>query len=441
MPPIIEVRNISKEYVLGHLQRRKENFRELLVRGLMQPFRKASKAAQDSAANERFWALRDISFDVQQGDVVGIIGRNGAGKSTLLKIISRITDPTEGFIKMRGRFASLLEVGTGFHPELTGRENIFLNGAILGMRKSEIVSKFDEIVAFSEIEQFLDTPVKRYSSGMYVRLAFAVAAHLNPEILVVDEVLAVGDMSFQKKCLGKMSEVSQGGRTVLFVSHNMVAVENLCRRGIVLTKGKLVFDGPAKDAVDHYLRSVSGEGAHGHAIDLKSAPRADTGRAPVLERIEFLTADDRPFNGSLPIGSPLKIRVHFPLAKPTDSFNVGLGFDNIFGQRVFTAHSFFEPDRSHGERVGPQVFVCDIPSLTLLSGEYTLRVWLDIGNTEADLVDDAARIHVIDSDYYGTGRVPWNGTFVLKHHWYLDEDAGQQADLAVTSQQASKVAR
>ena len=441
MPPIIEVRNISKEYLLGHLHRRKENFRELLVRGLTQPFRKLTKSEEASVDNDRFWALRDISFDVQQGDVVGLIGRNGAGKSTLLKIISRITDPTEGFIKMRGRFASLLEVGTGFHPELTGRENIFLNGAILGMRKAEILSKFDEIVAFSEIEQFLDTPVKRYSSGMYVRLAFAVAAHLNPEILVVDEVLAVGDISFQKKCLGKMSEVSKGGRTVLFVSHNMVAVENLCRRALVLTKGNLVFDGTAKDAVDFYLRSVSGEGSHGHAIDLKNAPRADSSRAPVLERIEFYTGDQA-FNGSLPIGSPLKIRVHFPLANPTDSFNVGLGFDNMFGQRVFTAHSFFEPDRSHGERVGSQVFVCDIPSLTLLSGEYTLRVWLDIGNGEADLVDDAARIHVIDSDYYGTGRVPWNGTFVLKHHWYLEEDApANQSALAVPTLQSEKAAR
>src|SRR5262249_51100802 len=441
MPPIIEVRHISKEYVLGHLHRRKENFRELLVRGVTQPFRKWGKSAAPSA-NDRFLALRDISFDVQQGDVVGLIGRNGAGKSTLLKIISRITDPTEGLIKMRGRFASLLEVGTGFHPELTGRENIFLNGAILGMRKAEILSKFDEIVAFSEIEQFLDTPVKRYSSGMYVRLAFAVAAHLNPEILVVDEVLAVGDMAFQKKCLGKMSEVSQGGRTVLFVSHNMVAVENLCRRGVVLTKGALAFDGTAKDAVDFYLRSVSGEGAHGHAIDLKSAPRADSSRPPLLECIEFYTDDDQPFNGSLPIGSPLKIRIHFPLVNATDSFNVGLGFDNMFGQRVFTAHSFFEPDRSHGIRMGPQVFVCEIPSFTLLSGEYTLRVWLDIGNAEADLIDDAARIHVIDADYYGTGRVPWNGTFVLKHHWYLEEDApSNQAALVIPSLHSGKAAQ
>jgi lipopolysaccharide transport system ATP-binding protein len=200
----------------------------------------------------------DISFNVNEGDVVGIIGRNGAGKSTLLKIVSRITDPTDGRVVVRARMASLLEVGTGFHPELTGRENIFLNGAILGMRKAEIVSQFDEIVAFAELEKFLDTPVKHYSSGMHVRLGFAVAAHLNREILIVDEVLAVGDMAFQKKCLGKMSEVSRVGRTVLFVSHNMAAVENLCRRGIVLNGGKIAFEGTAKEAVLDYLGRVSG---------------------------------------------------------------------------------------------------------------------------------------------------------------------------------------
>src|SRR5207249_8280676 len=239
MAPILEFRNLSKEYVLGGaVMRRNESFREVLVRTAKKPFQAWVHKQPKPDKQNKFWALRDINFDVNAGDVIGIIGRNGAGKSTLLKIMSRITDPTEGHIKIRGRLASLLEVGTGFHPELTGRENIFLNGAILGMRKTEIVSKFDEIVAFSEVERFLDTPVKRYSSGMYVRLAFAVAAHLNPEILVVDEVLAVGDMAFQKKCLGKMNEVSQGGRTVLFVSHNMVAVENLCHRVIVLTHVK-----------------------------------------------------------------------------------------------------------------------------------------------------------------------------------------------------------
>jgi len=428
MRPILEFRNISKEYVLGSTVRRHENFREVLVRTLQSPLRLFHRGHHNPFREERFWALRDISFDVNPGDVIGIIGPNGAGKSTLLKIMSRITDPTEGHINIRGRLASLLEVGTGFHPELTGRENIFLNGAILGMRKTEIVSKFDEIVAFSEIERFLDTPVKHYSSGMYVRLAFAVAAHLNPEILVVDEVLAVGDMAFQKKCLGKMSEVSQGGRTVLFVSHNMVAVENLCHRGIVLGQGKLTFNGTAKEAINFYLNSVSGEGSQGHVIDLENARRADLLKPRLLQKMEFYT-DDIPMKGFLPMGAPLKIRVHFPLSEPADNFQIGIGFNNMFGQRIFTAHSRFEPDRSHGKRVGPQIFVCNIPSLTLVPGRYTLRVWMDIGPDQVDLVDDAALIQVIESDYYGTGRVPWNGTFVLKHRWYLEQGNGASSSL------------
>jgi len=320
--------------------------------------------------------------------------------------------------------ASLLEVGTGFHPELTGRENIFLNGAILGMRKTEIVSKFDEIVAFAEVQQFLDTPVKHYSSGMYVRLAFAVAAHLNPEILIVDEVLAVGDVAFQKKCLGKMNEISRGGRTVLFVSHNMAAVENLCRRGIVLERGELVFDGTSKDAVHHYLNSLSGvRDSDGHIIDLSGAADRRSVAGQLLKRLEFYTDGDRPLIEGLQIGARLKVKVHFDLPKPTTSFNIGMGFNNVLGQRIFTAHNQFEPNRSGTERVGVQVFICDIPSLTLMPGDYTLRIWLDIGNTEADLINDAARITVIESDYYGTGKVPWNGTFVLKHHWYLDQAA------------------
>lgn len=416
MAPIIEFRNVSKEYVLGGLTRRQETFRELLMRKVRAPWGAARAGRKDS-----FWALRDISFDVHPGEVIGIIGRNGAGKSTLLKILSRITDPTEGSIRIRGRLASLLEVGTGFHPELTGRENIFLNGAILGMRKAEILSKFDEIVAFSEVEKFLDTPVKRYSSGMYVRLAFAVAAHLNPEILVVDEVLAVGDMAFQKKCLGKMSEVSQGGRTIIFVSHNMAAVQNLCQRGIVLSQGKMVFNGSAEDAIQHYLHSVSGAGSQGHVIDLWQAPRPNTSRPRILERMEFYTGGDRPTAGTVPMGDSLRIRLHFNFDRPVPNFDVGIGFDSIFGQRVFTAHSWFEPERADGQRIGPQTFVCSIPSLTLVPGEYMLRVWLDINGSEVDLINDAARIQVIESDYYGTGRVPWNGVFVLEHHWYSEQ--------------------
>jgi len=368
---------------------------------------------------EHFWALKDVSFEVARGDVVGIIGRNGAGKSTLLKIVSRITEPTEGCVVLRARMASLLEVGTGFHPELTGRENIFLNGAILGMSKAEIASNFDEIVAFAELERFLDTPVKHYSSGMYVRLAFAVAAHLNSEVLVVDEVLAVGDLAFQKKCLGKMNALSRVGRTVLFVSHNMAAVENLCRRGIVLDGGKLVFEGTSKNAVRHYLDRIFG--AHDctrHVIDLKAASDR---RSPLLRQLEFYTNGNQPLVEGLQIGSRFKVRVHFELPHLTSNFNVGLGFNNAYGQRAFTAASQFTPNRSPVAVAGSQVLTCDIPSLTLTPGEYTVCVWLEIENAEADLANDAASILIIESDYYGTGKVPWNGTFVLKHHWYLEQ--------------------
>ncbi len=262
---VIKVDNLSKKYIISH--KRQEpymalrdviagGFSRMVQRGVVQPVKRllSNSTIQQSASStkEDFWALKDVSFEVKQGESVGIIGRNGSGKSTLLKILSRITEPTTGRVSIKGRVASLLEVGTGFHPELTGRENIFLNGAVLGMMKAEIKRKFDEIVAFAEVEKFLDTPVKRYSSGMYVRLAFAVAAHLEPEILIVDEVLAVGDAQFQKKCLGKMGEVAKEGRTVLFVSHNMVAVKSFCTRGIVLDNGQVETIGQIGEAIYHY---------------------------------------------------------------------------------------------------------------------------------------------------------------------------------------------
>jgi lipopolysaccharide transport system ATP-binding protein len=265
---IITVENLGKKYRLDHQAERPRysSLRDVLAEKAKRLFRPSNSRAERA---EEFWALKDVSFEILPGDVVGIIGRNGAGKSTLLKILSRITEPTAGRVRLRGRIASLLEVGTGFHQELTGRENIFLNGAILGMTHAEIRSKFDEIVAFSEVEKFLDTPVKRYSSGMYVRLAFGVAAHLEPEILVVDEVLAVGDAEFQKKCLGKMQDVSKGGRTVLFVSHNMSAVQSLCTNAIVLEKGRMRFQGSIDAAIAEYLRSIRGSGdSDGHVISL-----------------------------------------------------------------------------------------------------------------------------------------------------------------------------
>jgi lipopolysaccharide transport system ATP-binding protein len=261
--PIIQVNNLSKSYIISHEgQERYTALRDVMANKARKLFSFASTNQQinKSTSKEEFWALKDVSFEIQQGDRVGIIGRNGAGKSTLLKILSRITEPTKGEIRIKGRVASLLEVGTGFHPELTGRENIYLNGAILGMSRAEIKRKFDEIVDFAEVEKFLDTPVKRYSSGMYVRLAFAVAAHLEPEILVVDEVLAVGDAQFQKKCLGKMEDVSKNdGRTVLFVSHNMAAIRNLCKDAIYLKEGKLNKLGKVHEVIDHYLNDSINE--------------------------------------------------------------------------------------------------------------------------------------------------------------------------------------
>lgn len=430
MKSILEIRNVSKQYEIGSQRAvRMDSFRELIEQTATAPFRALMGKKEKAIVPEQpyiFWALKDVSFDIPQGQVLGIIGRNGAGKSTLLKILSRITTPTEGTVTVRGRLASLLEVGTGFHPELTGRENIFLNGAILGMRKAEISRRFDEIVAFAEVEKFLDTPVKHYSSGMFVRLAFAVAAHLDPEILIVDEVLAVGDVAFQKKCLGKMGEVSRGGRTVLFVSHNMVAVENLCSRGIVLHQGNLCFDGSSKAAIQYYLNSLSRQSGRGHIINLDEVGERTSIVAPLLKMIEFLTDEDQPIAEGVPVGSRLKIKIYFELPKSLDDFNVGLGFNNNYGQRIFTAHSSFEPNRWDGEQAGTQVLACVIPSFTLIPGEYAVKVWLDLKGGQADAVEDAATIRVLECDFYGSGRAPWQGpmaagTVVLQHSWQLEQ--------------------
>src|SRR5437870_8533553 len=292
MKSMIRVQNLSKQFRINAREERLvpyDTLRESMVKAVRNSF--ARIKGNGHSDTEILWALKDINFEVNPGEVMGIIGPNGAGKSTLLKILSRVIEPTTGRAELYGKVGSLLDIGTGFHPDLTGRENVYLNGAVLGMSRREINAKFDEIIDFAGTEKFLETAIKHYSSGMYVRLAFAVAAHLNPEILVVDEVLAVGDMAFQKKCLGKMNEVSQGGRTVLFVSHNMVAVENLCHRGIVLGQGKLTFNGSAKEAINFYLNSVTGESSQGHVIDLENAVRANLLRPRVLQKMEFYTDD------------------------------------------------------------------------------------------------------------------------------------------------------
>jgi lipopolysaccharide transport system ATP-binding protein len=311
---VISVENVSKAYRLGQIGggTLKEDVSRwwAKLRGQPDPTLKIGQEHHARHIGEQFWALDKVSFEVKEGEVLGIIGRNGAGKSTLLKILSQVTTPTSGEIKIKGRIASLLEVGTGFHPELTGRENVFLNGAILGMTKAEIRKKFDEIVAFSGIEEFIDTPVKRYSSGMYVRLAFAVAAHLEPEILILDEVLAVGDAEFQKKCLGKMGEVAKGGRTVLFVSHNMTAVQSLCRRALLLVGGRLTADDAVGPVVTSYLREAQGSSEAKQWTDPQTAPGNDLIR---IKRVHILP--DGESAGLLTMHTPLHIETEYWVVK------------------------------------------------------------------------------------------------------------------------------
>lgn len=327
---MIRVEGLSKSYTLRH--RKAERYtalRDVITDNVKGLFRR--KAVMESS--EEFFALRDVSFTVNAGDRVGIIGRNGAGKSTLLKVLSRITEPTHGRIVLNGRVASLLEVGTGFHPELSGRENIYLNGAILGMSRAEITAKFDEIVAFAEVERFLDTPVKRYSSGMYVRLAFAVAAHLEPEILVVDEVLAVGDAKFQRKCLGKMEDVSKGGRTILFVSHQMDAVQRLCNKGLLLEHGQLAATGSMNDVIHAYTSS----GSSGTAVT-ELMQYATPELVAFTERVRLLDHDGRPLNEIL-MGTAWALQVEFTLRRPVEGLVVALGLSTVLDLPVRTSWS------------------------------------------------------------------------------------------------------
>jgi len=366
---------VSKRYLLGHRTgeqaRYNHTLRDVIAREARNFTRKAidvfrGRQIVQGDEVEEFWALKNVSFEVKKGEVVGIIGRNGAGKSTILKILSRITEPTEGQVLLRGRVASLLEVGTGFHPELTGRENIFLNGAILGMAQREIRKKFDEIVAFAEVERFLDTPVKRYSSGMYVRLAFAVAAHLEPEILVVDEVLAVGDHEFQKKCLGKMHDVaSREGRTVLFVSHNLAAISELASRAVLLNAGAVKVDGDVARAISTYLSS----GTTGAIYERTAEPKH---KSPHVSRAEVITSNA---NGVHSFGEPLEIKflISYPqlLSRGCFSFQIV----NQFQQPVIHAWALY-PEVRIGTAEGETVLVCKFPSLRLNVGQFYLRTYL-----------------------------------------------------------------
>lgn len=382
MDTVIRVENLGKQYRVGGPGPRYRTLRDTLAGFAAAPLRRKQEAAP-------FWALRDVSFEVGRGEVVGVIGRNGAGKSTLLKILSRITGPSVGRIRLRGRIGTLLEVGTGFHPELTGRENIFLNGAILGMRREETARKFDEIVEFAEVERFIDTAVKHYSSGMYLRLAFAVAAHLEPEILIVDEVLAVGDATFQKKCLGKMGDVARTGRTVLFVSHNMGAIRSLCRRGIWLEKGAVVADGPVYDVVDRYLQTTLDPALL--RIDLGTTPR--TGGMGQRLKINGIS-----FNNGAAVqhGEPLRATFTFETLTPCDGVSLGFGLSTLDGVRIVSVDSdVHAPTHDLPAGYAGRVAVV-LPRLDLQPGHYALDVGARSGDISAlDYVPSCAQIEVL----------------------------------------------
>ena len=389
----ILIENISKKYILSHKKKKYQNLKET-VSGFV---RELFSNSDNEETKEIFWALRNISFSIEQGDRIGIVGSNGAGKSTLLKILSRITEPTYGEVKVRGRMASLLEVGTGFHPELTGRENIFLNGAILGMKQNEIRSQFDEIVDFAGIEKFLDTPVKRYSSGMYVRLGFAIAAHLEPEILIVDEVLAVGDSEFQKKCLGKMKDVSNSGRTILFVSHNTTAVQGLCNKAAFLQKGNLVKYGEVGEVLHDYMSSLSKFQLQQNWETPENAPGNDLVRIKNIEVVpEFV-------NGSknIDVRTPLKVNIEFWNMLETAQLNLSMFLYNMTGECVFNVGSQAKTF-SNGLVKG----VLEIPANFLNDGSYYISVMI-VKDTADPIyfMEDAISFDVADfregTNWYG----------------------------------------
>ena len=367
------------------------------------------------ARTEAFWALKDVSFQVQTGEVLGVIGRNGAGKSTLLKLLSRITKPTRGMVRMRGRVGSLLEVGTGFHPELTGRENIFLNGAILGMRRHEVARKFDEIVAFSEVDKFLETPVKRYSSGMYVRLAFAVAAFLEPETLIIDEVLAVGDIGFQRKCLGRMREIGKSGCTVLFVSHNMPAIESLCTRALMLEGGSITSMGDVRAVINEYQKRVTGGlPAEGIAVAEMGGPMR---QRRVFQSLKLLDDDDQA-TLAVRMGSRVQFILGLKTLTSVISPRITIGINDTYGHRVLTICTPLS--RPVLTTIDGEMHVkCTIDRLPLAPGEYWVKLGLANPGGEVDEIEQVMRFNIIDCDAFGEGRGFRGGSCVAPSSWQL----------------------
>lgn len=415
--PIIEVKHLSKQYNIGV-----DTTYKTLSESFTSAVRHPIKALKDfRRQNETFWALKDVNFNVERGEVLGIIGRNGAGKSTLLKILSRITSPTEGKVYLRGRVGSLLEVGTGFHPELSGRENIYFNGSILGMKKKEIDEKFDDIVKFSGVEKFLDTPVKRYSSGMQVRLAFSVAANLDPEILVVDEVLAVGDAAFQKKCLGKMEEVAEGGRTVLFVSHNMGAVSHLCQKGIVIDDGSVVFNGTSENAVEHYnhlfISNNNNTDQLPHIIYQNRTSLDNTDIA--ITSIEMYDLNGRP-KSIVSTFDNVIFKIRFYSNKYIPKGSVEFHLFSADGSPLLILSTQPDGTLSIDIMEGENTIECIIHKLPLAAGDYIVGAGLAIPNIKwLWLNEQICRLTVVEKDIYNSGKAPKLSRCLLavEHEW------------------------
>jgi lipopolysaccharide transport system ATP-binding protein len=404
MSTAISISTLGKRYYLGELQKYRA-LRDVLSERLRSPFRRKSKRSAE------FWALNDVSLEVKHGQVVGLIGRNGAGKSTLLKILSRITEPTTGSALIHGRIGSLLEVGTGFHPELTGRENIFLNGAILGMQRKEIERNFDSIVDFAAVSKFIDTPVKHYSSGMYVRLAFAVAAHLEPEILLVDEVLAVGDAAFQKKCMGKMGDVAKAGRTVIFVSHNMAAIQNLCNVAHLLSDGKLIASGDTADVIRRYLAEVAEAG------EQNLTARVDRQGDGRIRFTEF-RAVGSDADMAVMCGSEARFEIKYQGTEPLRNVHISMGFFNMYGDGAAYASNDLA-GRSFDSLKGEGSLVCTFKRLPLLPGTYSVNLYCTVNGILADWIQNATRVNVENGDFYGSGKLPPNGygSVAVEHEW------------------------
>jgi lipopolysaccharide transport system ATP-binding protein len=419
----IKVDHISKRYRIGLKQQMNDSVGLAIINTIKSPienFRKyrALYKFNENDSEDVIWALKEVSFELRKGEILGVIGHNGSGKSTLLKILSRVTVPTAGRAEIRGRVSSLLEVGTGFHPELTGRENIYLNAIILGMSKREVDKKFDEIVDFSEVDQFIDTPVKRYSSGMKVRLAFAVSAHLDPEILIIDEVLAVGDTAFQKKCLGKMGNVASAGKTVLFVSHNMAAIQSLCDRGIILNKGRLIEDLPIGQAIEKYITTAE---ERSRQYTLAERPDRSGGDLFRFTEIDFLDPESHAPINLLIAGQPMLMRIRYECTAPAmlKEVNLSIGFLLAPGAPLFTCRSDVVGKTFNIESGEGELF-CEIPQCPLLAGRYSFNLLADRPGQLLDRIGEAGFIDVEMGDFYGTGKLPkFRGQGVLiKYNWF-----------------------